>query len=121
VISVDSNGVAEVHPAIVKAGETSPHFGNPFADVVSVDIVGHHPYFLEAPTVDSYQPGDIVEVTLRVPEQFFTETYNRADWEAAVAGTAGMSVGDLTEIFRDNVEIDKQLYGPDGHEIGEWW
>jgi len=93
---------------------------NPFADMISVEPVGHHPYFLEAPSVDRYQSGDVVEVTLRVPEQFFTEIYNRADWEAAVAGTEGMSVGDLTDNFRSDIDPEQEIYGPDGQQVPLW-
>lgn len=85
---------------------------NPFADVVSVEVVGR------------YQPGDIVELTIRIPEQFFTETYNRADWESSLYATTtnvpGFGVEYLIDHWKSNLDIDKELYGPDGQQVPLW-
>jgi hypothetical protein len=63
---------------------------------------------------------EVVEVTLRVPEQMFTYGYLKSDWEAAVAGLAGESVGNLTDCWRSNVDPDTELYGPDGQQVPLW-
>ncbi len=105
--------------------------GNPFKNIISVEF----PYVPESTQAGyynfegfdgmsletAYKPGDIVGVTIRVPEQFFTETYNRADWEEALRGDErGFHVGDLTEVWRNNLDPAVEIYGPDGQQVPLW-
>ena len=71
--------------------------------------------------VQTFEP-EMVEVTVRVPEQFFTTTYTKDEWEQALTYKAKMwnTPGDLTDTFRSDLDIEKELYGPDGQQVALW-
>lgn len=102
-----SKAWALIHEAEIKRGE-----GNPFRNVVSVDVVGHH--------YDVEDDEDMVELTIRIPEQFFTEKFPADSWEAEMAMRDLPGRGPEYLIDSWDIDVDRELYGPDGHQVPLW-
>lgn len=128
--------------------------GNPFKAMVSVEVkdqqrgpqwlepIDYEPEFdgmsLETAKADGwakeYTPGSVVELTIRIPEQFFTETFMKADWDAALAALEAQKnrpegealardvLFALPEYLIDSWDytVERELYGPDGQEVPLW-
>lgn len=62
---------------------------------------------------------EVVTVTLHVPEQEFTTTYPKDEWEDAVKNK---TVGDLTDWWRSDIdsEIDSELLDEAGMVVPLW-
>jgi hypothetical protein len=75
---------------------------------------------------------EMVELTIRVPEQFFTMDYLKSDWEKAVAAVENQKKGQLlegetwdlpeylTDGWRSDLDVEEELYGPDGLQVPLW-
>lgn len=75
---------------------------------------------------------EMVELTIRIPEQFFTQEFLKSDWEKAVDAVEnekkGMLLIDetwnkpeyLTDLWRSDLDVEEELYGPDGQQVPLW-
>ncbi len=109
--SVDSNGVATVEQQVIAGSWPSGDSELPFATKITA---GGSP----AGTYTVNPTDTEVEITLRIPEQFFTRKYDRADWERAVA--EGW-VDELLDYWEGEIEEPKlEVYGPDGQQVALW-
>lgn len=70
------------------------------------------------------QDDDWVELTIRVPEQFFTQKFPKRDWESSLYATLtdvpGFGVEYLTGGWRSDLDVEQELYGPDGLQVPLW-
>jgi hypothetical protein len=81
-------------------------------------------------TNPSEATSEMVELTIRIPEQFFTREYLKSDWDAAMAAVENEKKGQLLEgetwslpeylIDGWDYDVDRELYGPDGQQVPLW-
>jgi hypothetical protein len=85
---------------------------NPFSDVTSVEVFSKGP--------DRFEEPEMVELTIRIPEQFFTREYPVGDWEEAIAKRDLPGWGPEYLIDSWDIDVDRELYGPDGQQVPLW-
>jgi hypothetical protein len=61
-----------------------------------------------------YDADAKVEVTVRIPEQFFTFTYPKKYWDWAVEDG---EVADLMDMDVSDIYVEKEVFGPDGQRV----
>lgn len=73
-------------------------------------------YFVDG-LLPVHQDIEQVQVTVRIPEQFYTFTYGKEEWNQAVRDD---TVPYLMDLDLSNMDILDEAYGPDGHQVSLW-
>ena len=98
---------------LIHEHEEKRRVSNPFKDMISVEV-----YPKENDVSDN---EEMVELTLRVPEQFFTQKYLKSEWDKALKRASLWDGAEyLTDNWRSDIDVEQELYGPDGQQVPLW-